>query len=365
MRTPQKDLAEQTRIMLDRYNEIFKFDHASLLRQSLGTFPTTSLADQLVKDLNGAFSAASLGIAPTTGIASELNHSVGEMLKSVSMLNGKSGVMPHASIAAFQSSELDSITRTLRDMTAGLSQSLLMPHSEITSLGEALREITKSYQGAFGIADALGRQLAEHQHGVAQAVAQMTTLQASEMARLFEGLDVGEWDDLGELETAEPDNVQDRLIRVLYAVLSRLDPRELRAGDYLAILFFFVAYCDPPFTQEDRENLSETREFSIMAAERAGKAAVAIDEIRRADIAREQLTRYISDLPRGQIISVGNVREHPDGSSKRIAVLEHGSPVAVSERRKRWLRVIFRDPLTDALAEGWLWAGSAQMLDHE
>ncbi len=351
--------------MLDRYNELFKFDHASLLRQSLGTFPTTSLADQLAKDLNGAFSASSFGIAPTTGIASELNGSVGEMLKSVSMLSGMSGVMPSASIAAFHSSELDSITRTLRDMTAGLSQSVTMPHLEITSIGEALREITKSYQGAFGIADALGRQLAENRQGIAQAVAQMTTPQAFEMARLFETLDVGEWDDIGELETAEPDGVQDRLIRVIYAVLSRLDPRDLGVGDYVAILLFFVAFYDPAFTQEDREDLSETREFSMMAAEQAGKAVVALDEIRQADIAREQLTRYISDLPRGQIIRVGNVREHPNGNSKRVAVLEQGSPVAVSERRERWLRVIFRDPLTDALSEGWLWAGSAQMLDHE
>jgi hypothetical protein len=180
---------------------------------------------------------------------------------------------------------------------------------------------------------------------------------------MLEGLDVGDWDEIEELEAAEPDDVRSRVLAAIFAILSRLDPRELRVGDSLAILFFIWTLYNPDFTDEDRKNLVEAREFSEDAASNAAKAADALEELRQAEAAREQLIRQIGALPRGEIISRGNVREYPKGSARRISVLGQGSPIAISERQGRWLKIVYRDPLTDALAEGWLWAGSAELLD--
>lgn len=86
-----------------------------------------------------------------------------------------------------------------------------------------------------------------------------------------------------------------------------------------------------------------------------------LEEMQAADIAASEA--YVSALPRAELRRAAPIRR--DGNAK-APVLLRGAPgmlLAIKESRARWRHVVYRDPLTDQLAEGWVQAGSVQLLD--
>jgi hypothetical protein len=70
----------------------------------------------------------------------------------------------------------------------------------------------------------------------------------------------------------------------------------------------------------------------------------------------------INAMPRAFVREAANVRVAPEQNAKRIARIAANTMLGINERNGRWLRVIYADPLTEELAEGWVWGGSVELL---
>lgn len=73
---------------------------------------------------------------------------------------------------------------------------------------------------------------------------------------------------------------------------------------------------------------------------------------------------YVSDLPRAELTRRSNIRRGPSRDEPRILVAEPGTLIAVIRREGRWKLIVFRDPLTDQLSQGWVYGASVTLLDH-
>lgn len=255
------------------------------------------------------------------------------------------------------------LVKAIRDITASVNVLAEQQRVSFFAINETIERSLGSYRNAFRIAESIGLGLAKQQQDIVAAFAQLPTSQTMAMARMFEGLDVGDWDDFEELDEFPPDVVHSRVLEILLAVLSSVNPANWGPGEYLAILLFIVAWNNPDFTEEDRQRLAEFTEVSKFAADHAEDAAEGIREIQRAEAARRQYLDYVSELPSAEIIGRGNVREAPKRGAQRISVLPQGAAIAIIDRQGRWLKVIYRDQLTNELAEGWLWRPSVEIHD--
>ncbi len=94
------------------------------------------------------------------------------------------------------------------------------------------------------------------------------------------------------------------------------------------------------------EALDQMREVESAIAE-----ASALTEIAR-----------INELPRAYVRDVANVRVAPEQKAERLARLRQDTMVAIEAKKGRWLRIIYADPLTEELAEGWVWGGSIELM---
>jgi hypothetical protein len=64
---------------------------------------------------------------------------------------------------------------------------------------------------------------------------------------------------------------------------------------------------------------------------------------------------YVSDLPKAQLARKSNIRRSPAKDSPRVLAAESGTLVAIARSKGRWKMVVFRDPLTDQLSQGWVY----------
>lgn len=69
---------------------------------------------------------------------------------------------------------------------------------------------------------------------------------------------------------------------------------------------------------------------------------------------------FVSDLPRGLTLRRANIRMQPARQSELVIVLPGDTPVAIHGREKRWLKVVYRDPLANQLAMGWVYRSSIE-----
>lgn len=67
---------------------------------------------------------------------------------------------------------------------------------------------------------------------------------------------------------------------------------------------------------------------------------------------------FVADLPRGQTLRKSYVRIQPHRQAELAMILSADTPVAIHERRRQWLKVVYRDPLSDQLAMGWIYRSS-------
>lgn len=115
------------------------------------------------------------------------------------------------------------------------------------------------------------------------------------------------------------------------------------------------------YTEDDRARDKATSE----AVDRF-EARQRMDEVEAAIAKASALAEMarINDLPKGYVRIAANVRVSPEQKAARIARLGPNTTLAIENKQGRWLRVIYADPLTDQLAEGWLWGDSVELLSN-
>ena len=76
-----------------------------------------------------------------------------------------------------------------------------------------------------------------------------------------------------------------------------------------------------------------------------------------------QASEHLGKLSRAETRGQAMVRSGPGTSFPRLVRLPAGAALAVRERRIRWRLVVYRDPLTGSLEEGWISAGMIEELE--
>ena len=72
---------------------------------------------------------------------------------------------------------------------------------------------------------------------------------------------------------------------------------------------------------------------------------------------------YVSELPRAELKRGAAIRREGQARATVLMRGEAGMLLAVKESRGKWRLVVYRDPLTDQLSEGWVYAPAVRMLD--
>jgi hypothetical protein len=72
---------------------------------------------------------------------------------------------------------------------------------------------------------------------------------------------------------------------------------------------------------------------------------------------------YVGDLPRAELKRTAPIRREPQGKAPILMRGEANLLLAVKECRGKWRLVVYRDPLSDQLSEGWVYAPSVRLLD--
>lgn len=86
-----------------------------------------------------------------------------------------------------------------------------------------------------------------------------------------------------------------------------------------------------------------------------------IDKILAANEAANEA--YISALPRAELNRAAAIRRDAQGKAPVLLRGDKGTPLAVKEAKGRWRLVVFRDPLTAQLSEGWVHAPAISLLN--
>lgn len=116
------------------------------------------------------------------------------------------------------------------------------------------------------------------------------------------------------------------------------------------------------YTEDDRDRDNKTAEAVDRIEVREGMQEI---ETAIAEASALAELRRIEALPRAFVRSAANVREAPTQKAERVARLGPNTMLAIEEKKGPWLRVIYADPLTQELAEGWMWHGSVELLSED
>lgn len=71
----------------------------------------------------------------------------------------------------------------------------------------------------------------------------------------------------------------------------------------------------------------------------------------------------IADLPRAELIRTVPIRRYPQGKAQILMRGDKGMQLAIKEKLGKWRLIIYRDPLTDQLSEGWVYGPAIQPFD--
>jgi hypothetical protein len=83
-----------------------------------------------------------------------------------------------------------------------------------------------------------------------------------------------------------------------------------------------------------------------------------------AAIAESEQEAYVLALPRAVVVGAGRVRRGPAVDAPIATKLSRETVVGVEERSDKWRRVIYRDPLSGALQQGWIYHSSLEDLQR-
>ena len=71
---------------------------------------------------------------------------------------------------------------------------------------------------------------------------------------------------------------------------------------------------------------------------------------------------YVSNLPRAELSRAATFRRKPERTGEVVLRAPMGMVLAIEKREGRWRRVVFRDPLSDQLSRGWVYATAVMEL---
>lgn len=73
--------------------------------------------------------------------------------------------------------------------------------------------------------------------------------------------------------------------------------------------------------------------------------------------------QWVADLPRAELMRNAMVREGVGKHERVLAKLKAEAPLAIAGSEGAWKHVVYRDPLTDELAQGWVYGPLVRLLD--
>lgn len=72
---------------------------------------------------------------------------------------------------------------------------------------------------------------------------------------------------------------------------------------------------------------------------------------------------YVADLPRAELRRRAIIRAEPNADGRALMRAPKGTLLAIVRTERRWRLAVYRDPLTDALVQGWIHAPAVRLLD--
>lgn len=70
--------------------------------------------------------------------------------------------------------------------------------------------------------------------------------------------------------------------------------------------------------------------------------------------ATQQENAFLQDLQRGEVARVSNIRNGPSSGATVLIKLQIKTPAALIRSEGSWRLIVYRDPLTEQLAQGWI-----------
>lgn len=144
------------------------------------------------------------------------------------------------------------------------------------------------------------------------------------------------------------------LLDVLLRFLTNLGPNTIpelqRMGLVTFISFVITVYAMIP--QQPTQGLQDKAAF----VELNDKVDRLQEEARRYYEAEAQIEqRYLADLPRAELTRDATFRRKPARDGDPVLNAPKGMEVAIAEAKGRWRLVVFRDPLSNQLAQAWVY----------
>ncbi|NVE93374.1 hypothetical protein [Altererythrobacter lutimaris] len=328
------------------------------IREAMETvYPTMSVLDRLgltnnalIEYTNISKEMAQIDFPTARQSLFPLNRNIGEDFAGIS--NATRGLRD-----LFNESE---VLKAMEGFTPALTDMLKGSQGAVNALNLAVDQSLGNYRDAFGIAGGLAERLATDQAGIIDAVRALTLPELSDTARAFRDLGIGDWEDIDE---ESDDEVRGRLTTVIAMLLQQLDFRNWAPAEYIAIIALIYTIANPSYTKEDRQFAKESSKQVAKLQEEAEEATKALQHLLRAEAERGLYLEYVSNLPRARVVNRAYIRESANGKSAHIATLRADSALAIRRIEGPWALVIYRDSLTDELAEGWVWKASITELE--
>lgn len=189
------------------------------------------------------------------------------------------------------------------------------------------------------------------------SIARIVAEQAAEAQRIAEALTLADSPE----ESAELFVAFVTVIANIFGQLKENTVDELRRLGLVSLLLIALSIMElpqlltnPKMSQDEQQAYSELQE-------KVDKLQVGLREIVEAEGALTE--EYVSSLSRAELIRNANIRSAPSRSSPLILRAVAGTPIAISLRKGRWNLVVFRDPLTDQLSQGWVYESQIDRVD--
>ena len=74
------------------------------------------------------------------------------------------------------------------------------------------------------------------------------------------------------------------------------------------------------------------------------------------EVTAEGEQRYVANLPRAELTRDATFRRRPRRDGEVVLKAAKGMEVAIARAQGRWRLVVFRDPLSNQLAQAWVYA---------
>ncbi|WP_066659449.1 MULTISPECIES: hypothetical protein [unclassified Sphingomonas] len=151
------------------------------------------------------------------------------------------------------------------------------------------------------------------------------------------------------------------LMSAMFSMFGENTAKELRAIGAFALLSILLNFQTiyKEFSSQDLTPAEQKAHSEMVVHAKAIEEK--LDEILAADEAAKNA--YVGDYPRGELKRGAAIRREPQGKAQVLMRGDAGTAIAVKESRGKWRLVIYRDPLTDQLSEGWVYASAVELLD--